>query len=110
MVTLAVRAQDGALDGSPAASRRTRHWTSAGDPAHMSIAQYTRTRGRQLTYEIRTDESGGYTVCLEGKELLRGRDPLSAGGRHKAPNRRKAAGALQRAQLAIESLSAMDES
>ena len=98
------------MDGTSTSSRLTGRWSACGDPAHMSIAQYTRTRGRQLTYEIRTDESGGYTVCLEGKELLRGRDPLSAGGRHKAPNRRKAAGALQRAQLAIESLSAMDES
>jgi hypothetical protein len=76
----------------------------------MATVQYTRSRGRQLTYEISTDDRGRYTICLEGRELLRGRDPLSAHGRHKGPNKRKAAGALHEAKLAIESLSAMPES
>lgn len=75
----------------------------------MQIANYTRSSGRQLTYEIRTSERGAYTICLNGRELLRGRDALSAGGRHKGPNKRKAVGALHEAQRAIESLCAMAE-
>lgn len=75
----------------------------------MVIIDYTRSRGRQLTYTIRADEHGGYTVSLGDKELMRGRDALAAGGKHRQPNKRKAAGALAQAKLAIESLSAMDE-
>ena len=75
----------------------------------MATVHYTRSCGRQLTYEIRTDERGCYSIWLEGRELLRGRDALSAGGRHKGANKRKAAGALHMAKLAIEGLSAMPE-
>jgi hypothetical protein len=75
----------------------------------VATVNYTRSRGLQLTYEIRTDERGGYTVSLHGKELLRGRDALSAGGRSRSPNRRKAEGALHEAKLAIERLCAMPE-
>lgn len=75
----------------------------------MPTVNYTRSCGRQLTYQISTDWNGGYTVSLNGREVLRGRDPLSAGGPHKGPNKRKAMGALQEAQRAIERLAAMDE-
>ncbi|MBI5278375.1 MAG: hypothetical protein HY854_18185 [Burkholderiales bacterium] len=75
----------------------------------MPKATYTRSRGRRLTYTIRTDERGRYSVCLEGNELLRGNDTLSAGGCDKAPNKRKAVGALREAKLAIESLALMRE-
>jgi hypothetical protein len=75
----------------------------------MMILDYTRSRGRQLTYRIRADERGGYTVCIGDKELMRGRDALAAGGRYREPNKRKTAGAVAQAKIAIEALSAMDE-
>jgi hypothetical protein len=73
------------------------------------ILEYVRSTGRRLTYTIRADEFGRYAVLLDGKELLRGRDTLCAHGRHRAPNKRKAAGAVHEAKLAIESLRGMDE-
>jgi hypothetical protein len=75
----------------------------------MTTHDYTRTTGQQLTYRIRADEHGGYTVYLGDRELLRGRDPLAAGGMHRLPSKRKVAGALHQAKLAIESLSQMAE-
>lgn len=75
----------------------------------MQIVDYTRKTGRQLTYRIRADEHGRYTVHLGDKELLRGRDTLSADGRNRSPNKRKASGAIAEAQRAIERLSHMDE-
>jgi len=75
----------------------------------MVTVEYTRTAGRQLTYRIRADERGSYTVLLGDKEMMRGRDELAAGGRHRAPNKRKAAGAIEQAKQAIERLSCMDE-
>ncbi len=75
----------------------------------MTTHEYTRSRGLCLTYRIRADEHGAYTVYLGDKELLRGRDPLSAGGMHRAPSKRKVVGAVHQAKLAIESLSQMPE-
>ncbi|MDB5899922.1 MAG: hypothetical protein JWP22_214 [Ramlibacter sp.] len=75
----------------------------------MTIVQYTRTTGRQLTYVIRADDRGWYSVHLGDKEMLRGRDGLAAGGRHRSPNKRKAVGAIHEAKLAIESLREMSE-
>lgn len=76
----------------------------------MESLDYTRKHGRQLTYRIQADERGRFTVTLDGKEMLRGRDSLAAaGGRHRAPNKRKVAGAIAQAQRAIEALSLMDE-
>lgn len=75
----------------------------------MTTHEYTRSSGQRLTYRIRADERGWYTVYLGDKELLRGRDPLSAGGMHRAPSKRKVVGALHQARLAIESLSQMAE-
>lgn len=62
-----------------------------------------------LTYRIRADELGRYTVHLGDKELLRGRDSLAAGGLHRGPNKRKVAGAIAEAERAIETLAMMDE-
>jgi len=76
----------------------------------MNTLHYTRTTGLKLTYRIQADERGGYAILLGDKELMRGRDGLSAGGRQTAPNKRKAAGAAQEAMHAIERLSLMDES
>lgn len=78
------------------------------DSAGMDI-EYTRRAGRQLTYHICADERGRFSVRLGDKELLRGRDSLSAGGRERGPNKRKAAGAIAKAKLAIERLCLMDE-
>jgi len=75
----------------------------------MTTVEYTRKAGRQLTYRIHADELGRYAVHLGEKELLRGRDSLSADGRHRTPNKRKIVGAIAQAQSAIESLSLMDE-
>jgi hypothetical protein len=75
----------------------------------MLILDYARSTGRKLTDRIQADNWGGFRVFLGDKELLRGRDPLCAHGRHRMPNKRKAAGAVHRAQLAIESLCAMSE-
>lgn len=75
----------------------------------MENVQYTRKTGQQLTYVIRADDHGRYTVHLGDKELLRGRDTLTADGRNRSPNKRKAAGAVAEAQRAIERLSHMDE-
>lgn len=71
--------------------------------------EYTRKAGRQLTYRICADEHGRFTVHLGAKQLLRGRDSLSAGGRERGPNKRKAAGAVAQAKLAIERLCLMSE-
>ena len=75
----------------------------------MTNHEYTRSTGLRLTYRIRADERGWYTVYLGDKELLRGRDPLSAGGMHRTPSKRKVVGAVHQAKLAIESLSQMPE-
>lgn len=75
----------------------------------MTTVQYTRTTGRQLTYDISADDRGGYTIRLEGRELTRGRDRLVAHGQRHAPNKRKAEGAVHEAKLAIERLREMDE-
>jgi hypothetical protein len=74
----------------------------------MTTVAYTRKNGKQLTYEIRADERGRFSVHLGEKEMLRGRDGLSANGGRK-PNRRKLAGAIDEAQRAIEDLTLMDE-
>jgi len=74
----------------------------------MHTVDYTRKSGQQLTYRIVADEHGRFTVTLGEKELLRGRDSLSAGGRRGA-NKRKLVGAVAEAQRAIEALSLMDE-
>lgn len=76
----------------------------------MQTVRYTRKSGRQLTYWIEADEYGRFAVFLGDKELLRGRDGLAAGGRHRVPNKRKIAGAIAEAQRAIENLALMDES
>ena len=75
----------------------------------MAITDYCRPTGRKLTYRITTDDWGRYSVHLGDKELLRGQDPLCAYGRHRAPNKRKAQGALHHAKLAIETLREMPE-
>jgi hypothetical protein len=75
----------------------------------METVEYTRTAGQRLTYRIQADEYGRYSITLGDKELLRGRDGLTAGGRHRAPNKRKVAGAIAQAQRAIETLSMMEE-
>ena len=75
----------------------------------MPIVHYTRSQGQRLTYEIRTDPRGRYAVLLDGKLLMRGHDALSADGRHRSANKRKEAGALEQAKLAIERLASMDE-
>jgi len=71
--------------------------------------EHVRTTGRRLTYDILADEWGGYSVLLQGKELLRGKDPLSAHGQRRAPNKRKAVGGVALAKQAIESLRDMNE-
>lgn len=75
----------------------------------MENVQYTRKSGQQLTYRIQADEYGRFTIRIGDKELLRGRDGLSAGGRRRVPNKRKAAGAVAEAKRAIERLSLMEE-
>ena len=75
----------------------------------MTTLQYTRTTGLKLTYRIQANDRGGYAILLGDKELMRGRDGLSAGGRQDAPNKRKAVGAAREAMQAIERLSLMDE-
>lgn len=75
----------------------------------MHHVEYTRKSGQQLTYAIQADEYGRFTVYIGRKELLRGRDRLTAGGRHRVPNKRKVAGAIVEAQRAIERLSLMEE-
>ncbi|HET8747573.1 MAG TPA: hypothetical protein VFM98_18385 [Ramlibacter sp.] len=75
----------------------------------MQHVEYRRKSGQQLTYAIEADEYGRFTVSIGGKQLLRGRDGLSAGGRHRVPNKRKVAGAIAEAQRAIERLSLMEE-
>jgi hypothetical protein len=75
----------------------------------MVTTSHVRSQGRRLTYRIDADDWGAYSVHLGDKELLRGRDPLTAHGARRAPNRRKAAGAVQLAKEAIESLSQMSE-
>jgi hypothetical protein len=75
----------------------------------MESVAYTRKAGQALTYRIRADEHGRFTITLDGKQMLKGRDSLAAGGQHRWPNRRKLAGAIAQAQHAIEALSLMDE-
>ena len=75
----------------------------------MTTVEHQRTQGRRLTYRIQADERGAYAVYLGDKELMRGCDALSAGGRHRAPNKRKVQGAIEQAKRAIEDLALMDE-
>lgn len=75
----------------------------------MISAEYTRTSGRNLTYRICADEWGAYKIYLGDRELMSGRDALTAHGSHRAPNKRKAAGAYHLATQAIESLRDMRE-
>ena len=75
----------------------------------MISAEHTRSTGRNLTYRIRADEWGAYKIYLGERELFSGRDMLSAHGSHRAPNKRKAAGAVELAKQAIESLRFMRE-
>lgn len=75
----------------------------------MTRVEHQRTRGRRLTYQIQADERGAYAVYLGEKELMRGCDSLAAGGRHRAPNKRKVQGAIEQAKRAIEDLALMDE-
>lgn len=75
----------------------------------MQTIHYTRTSGLRLTYDIRADDRGWYSVHLGNKEMMRGRDALSANGPHRSRNKRKEEGALHEAKLAIERLTHMDE-
>jgi hypothetical protein len=75
----------------------------------MNRIDYTRSKGKQLTYHIEADQWGWFKVWLDGQLLLRGHDPLSAHGVHRLPSKRKAAGALDSARTAIEALRDMDE-
>lgn len=75
----------------------------------MVNERYTRTAGMRLTYDISASDRGAYSVRLGAKELLRGRDSLTARGGPSAPNKRKAAGAIHEAKLAIERLRGMNE-
>lgn len=95
-------------DGVPALPPTPRHAPGA-QSASMLTVHYCRSTGRRLTYRIEADDWGAFLVFLGDKELLRGHDPLCADGRHRKPNRRKAAGAVHQARLAIESLNAMAE-
>jgi hypothetical protein len=79
------------------------------DGSGMVNTRYTRTTGLRLTYDISATERGIYSVWLGAKELMRGRDSLTARGKRCVPNKRKAAGAVREAQIAIERLSSMDE-
>jgi len=75
----------------------------------MVNERYTRSTGLRLIYDIAVNERGSYSVWLGSKELLRGRDALTARGKRCVPNKRKAAGAVHEAKIAIERLSGMDE-
>lgn len=75
----------------------------------MTRADYSRSTGKQLTYRIEGDQWGRFKVWLNGELLHKGQDPLSAHGHHRAPSRRKEAGALAAARRAIESLREMAE-
>ena len=75
----------------------------------MITIDYARQTGRQLTYRIRADRWGRFTVLLGDKEIMRGQDSLAADGRHSCPNKRKAHGAVHVAKREIESLRSMNE-
>ena len=75
----------------------------------MISAEYTRSTGRNLTYRICADEWGAYRIYLGDRELVSGRDSLSAHGTRRAPNKRKAVGAVKLAKEEIESLRYMRE-
>jgi hypothetical protein len=75
----------------------------------MVHTRYTRTAGLHLTYDISANERGSYSVWLGEKEMMRGHDSLTARGKRCVPNKRKAAGAIHEAKIAIERLSDMSE-
>jgi len=75
----------------------------------MTRLDYSRTKGKKLTYRIEGDAWGWYKVWLDGELLLKGRDRLAAHGLHTGPNKRKEAGALEAAREAIETLRDMQE-
>jgi hypothetical protein len=75
----------------------------------MISAEYTRSTGHSLTYRICANDWGAYRIYLGERELLSGRDNLAAHGSHRAPNKRKAAGAVHMAKEEIESLRFMRE-
>jgi hypothetical protein len=75
----------------------------------MISAEYTRSTGRNLTYRICATDLGAYKIYLGDVELASGRDSLSAHGSRRAPNKRKAAGAVHLAKEEIENLRFMRE-
>lgn len=75
----------------------------------MLTTEYTRTKGLRLTYRIRADDRGRYSVFLGDKEMMRGRDPLTAGCRSSERNKRKSTGAVEEAKVAIETCCEMSE-
>lgn len=75
----------------------------------MLTTEYTRTKGLRLTYLIRADDRGRYSVHLGEKEMMRGRDRLAAGCRGSERNKRKTGGAVEEAKVAIESCCVMSE-
>lgn len=100
---------DGVQDCARSAVALTTGCRTGHHAASVEKVEYTRKAGRRLTYCIEADEYGRFTVFLGDKELLRGRDGLTADGRRRVPNKRKAAGAIAEAQLSIERLALMEE-
>jgi HEPN domain-containing protein len=76
---------------------------------HSMKATYTRTTGRQLTYEIEADVHGSYTISLAGKVLKRLAVPQDYYGKKRWGSKAQAERAIEDAKRVIETLAGMDE-
>lgn len=83
--------------------------TGPGAQCAMTQVDYTRCAGKKLTYRIQADSWGWFEVWLGGALLMKGHDRLAAHGVHRKPSRRKEAGAVAAACVAIETLREMSE-
>ena len=81
---------------------------SLADPGRAVTLLYQRESGKRLTYEIKADGFGSYTITLNGKVLKRGTDALVARGL-RAPGQQVRDSAINYAKVAVDYLHGMAE-
>ncbi len=74
------------------------------DNAPMAIIEYTRQKGKQLTYVIETDKHGNYSITLGRKVVKRLTVPSNYLGKPRWGTKKLEADALEDAKKAIEDM------
>ena len=70
----------------------------------MATIEYTRQKGRQLTYVIEADKHGNYSVALDRKVVKRLTVPSHYLGKPRWGSKKLEADAIEDAKKAIESM------